>query len=281
MRFHKVVLLASTIVLPLPGGLLAADLQSGASASSGISGYVEGSGLIGRSKKFDVDEKAWSLRGALNYDAGNGINLQVDGGVQRSHIEDHYYTPYSAAAHLYYRPANAYAIGGFVKYDRVATGMFGNLGIVGVGDYTKEVSGGLEAAAYMDNTTFYGLAGYGRQDYAIGDADHYFGGIGARYFLTDNLRLDLEGMYHHIDGIQSDMDIGTIKTAVNYRMDSMPLTVFAGYRFDNYHPTSSLTDLSDDHSHTFFAGLRYSFGSQSLKDEDRNGPAWSSTSILP
>ncbi|MBB5045268.1 hypothetical protein HNQ66_004705, partial [Shinella fusca] len=74
---------------------------------------------------------------------------------------------------------------------------------------------------------------------------------------------------------------GFVALTINYRPESVPVTVFSGYRFDQIEPSMSGASLGHANVSTIFAGLRFSFGSSSLKDEERNGPVWTASSLLP
>lgn len=61
----------------------------------------------------------------------------------------------------------------------------------------------------------------------------------------------------------------------------MPISIFAGYRYDEWEPSVSGYSAGSEKNHSVLAGLRYHFGSGSLKDEERSGPVWSTTSLPP
>src|SRR5687768_13167189 len=68
-------------------------------ASGGIVGYIEGSYGAGVDTPGDIDTDAWDLRGAVNFDAGAGLNLQVDLGYTRASYEDVDTNSYDGALH--------------------------------------------------------------------------------------------------------------------------------------------------------------------------------------
>ena len=93
----------------------------------------------------------------------------------------------------------------------------------------------------------------------------------ARYYVNDNLRLDGEINYvtSHKDSIR---DTNTAAAAqINYRLASMPITLFGRFQMENHRANSAMPNSTTVKK--LFVGLRFSFGSNSLKDEERNGTA--------
>jgi hypothetical protein len=67
----------------------------------------------------------------------------------------------------------------------------------------------------------------------------------------------------------------------NYRPVAMPVTLFAGYRFSEAELSASgFSSLTEDVG-AAFGGVRLSFGSSSLKDEERSGSLWTASSLSP
>lgn len=228
-----------------------------------------------------MDSKGWALRGAVNFDTGTGVNLQADGGYGQTDIDDADYDNTYGAAHVYYRPTQDYALGAFFQSSRLGTG-FASSGLLGSDDVTDN-SGGIEAAYFDVLGTAYTQLGYGKSEWIGVDADHYFGKIGSRLYLTDNMRIDGELGLHNFDFDVADakLDLTTASIIGNYRPDSMPFTVFAGYRFDRASLEISGIEFEPEKSHTLVTGLRYNFGSSTLKQEERSGPVWTTSTILP
>lgn len=250
-------------------------------AETRLRGNIEAYYSRGKTSEGDLDNQTWALRGAVNYDAGNGFNLQGDADYGRSSVEDFDFNRLSGTAHAYYRPATDYAVGLFGQLGRYGTDYFNGLGIGGVDDSLTDKMVGLEAAWFADEASFYIQGGYGKASWTGEDADHLMGRLGARLFLTDNIRFDVEGALHRFSYANTDLDAQTFRTAINYRPDSMPVSVFAGYRYDHWESSVSGLSLGSEANNSVFAGLRYHFGSGSLKDEETSGPVWSTTSLLP
>ncbi|WOS61634.1 hypothetical protein [Sinorhizobium fredii] len=269
---------------PLVGGFAdsgASYEEASPAVASPVVGYVEGELHAGKTSDSDLDSKGWALRGAVNFDAGSGLNLQADGGYGQTDVDDADYDNAFGAAHVYYRPTQDYALGAFFQSSRLGTGFAS--GLAGGSDDVTDNSGGIEAAYFDAVGTAYTQLGYGKSEIVGLDADHYFGKIGARLYLTDNMRIDGEVGLHNFDFDVADakLDLTTASIIGNYRPEFMPVTVFAGYRFDRASLESGGIDFEPENSHTLTTGLRYNFGSSTLKQEERSGPAWTTTTLLP
>ena len=249
-------------------------------AANPFTGNVEASFNGGKTDLSDLDNQTWALRGALNYAFGGGLNVQADVDWGQTHIDDGDLDRVSGTGHIYYRPVEDDAVGAF-NGPRHGTGYFDALGTGSFGDDDiTDTIAGIEGAYFNDLATFYGGAGYGQADFSGIDVDHLMGRMGVRYFLTDNLRFDVEGQLHRFSEDEAELDARSFKTVINFRPESLPTTFFAGYRYDEWEPSISDVSLGKEKNHSLLAGVKFSFGSNSLKDE-RNGPIWSTTSLLP
>lgn len=252
------------------------------SPRNGLRGYLEGSYTRGKTSTFDLDNDSWSLRGAANYDSGNGFNVQGDLDWARTTVEDDFeYDRLGGTGHLYYRPSKDFAFGAFGSLSRFGSDILKDAGVEGLDDHIDDKLAGVEGAWFNDAATTYAAVGFGTATSSGEDADHYIGRLGLRYFLSDNLRFDLEGTLNRLSYDIADLDIRTIKAVANYRPEALPVTFFAGYRFDEWEPSIDGTSAGSETNHSVMAGMRVHFGSSSLKDEEQSGPIWSSTSLLP
>jgi len=245
-------------------------------SGSGFSGYIEGSVSKAFDTPYDVDGHAWALRGSINIEGPSGLNIQFDGGFARTTVENVGVNQLVGAGHAYYRDRE-FAAGGFVQASSIDADYLG----YGLNDTIKDYLGGVEGAWFMDQATIYGRAGYGQAKWEGYSADHAMGAIGARLYATDNFRFDVEGAINRLSHADLKLDTRSATFSVNYRPESVPITVFSGYRFDQIEPSMSGASLGHANVSTIFAGLRFSFGSNSLKDEERNGPVWTASSLLP
>ncbi|HXV29794.1 MAG TPA: hypothetical protein VD840_05635 [Sinorhizobium sp.] len=233
--------------------------------SGGIRGYIEGSYSTSVGDEDDVDMDAWGLRGAINVDVGSGMNLQADLGYAAVNFDNTDIDKYDGTLHGYYRN-DLYAAGAFFGASRYDIRDSNDI---------KDYLGGIEGAFFQDTWTLLGAAGYGQAEWSGFDADHYMGALGARWYATDNIRFDIDGTFDRLAKNSEDFDIQSLKLTANYRPEQFPATLFAGYKYSDVELPTSYSG----HTNTIFGGLRFSYGSNSLKEEERQGPIWSSRSV--
>lgn len=169
-----------------------------------------------------------------------------------------------AALHVFHRDPDSHLLGGFVQINSQDAADENNEFL------SRGLMVGAEAQAYLGDLTLYGSLGYkgfgidGNDDYYSG----YFASTELRYFLTPDLRLDVHGILSQIMRDEdSDIVSAGIGAGVEYRVPESALSVFG---------TADLlsTDYGSDFIKTdarIMVGLKFSFGADSLKDQDRNG----------
>jgi hypothetical protein len=249
--------------------------------SVSIKGFVEASAGYGQSSNggADVDSASWSLRGSVNSPVQRKLNIQFDAAYYgaSSDVEDSY--ALSGTVHAYMRVPGLFAAGGFVSVARIGSDTLTALSASGLDDFATDFVAGGEAALYTDQATLYAVAGFGRFDYSGTMGDHLVAGAGVRVYANDNLRFDVEGSYNEISSASADISAFALSATGSYRMGARPFTVFGGYRYDQIATDSATTSVTDTDTHTVFGGIRYHFGSGSLKEEERSGPAWSAVPV--
>ncbi|MEP6564161.1 MAG: hypothetical protein ABJB10_03420 [Mesorhizobium sp.] len=228
-----------------------------------ISGYVEAylGGLY--LTAFGQHESATTAGGAgrVNFPIDSRWNIQADAIVDSLWVQGENLYGYGGAVHGYWRDPSAYALGGFATITGYGGAVFG-------GENLYNFSVGPEAQVYMGNVTFYGQLSYG-QLRAGGSSEHLdsWGGRGVvRYFARDNLRFDGELGYSTISLGGEHLDTFTGAVQAMYRFSDTPFSVFGRYQLDRI----SAGGISEN-IHKYVIGLRASFGSETLLDEDRNG----------
>lgn len=247
-----------------------------------ISGFVEGSFAYGKGKIGDLsgDGSRWALRGTVNAEAHTSWNIQLDGLYSRMSVDPVDVDSLVGAAHIYHRVPDAYAIGAFVQGSRFGSNVLDLAAIVlGADEHAFDVVGGGEAAVFTDIATFYGQLGFGQVSYSGLKADHLLAKAGTRLYATDNIRFDVEGTLNRFSRFGGKADLYTVSTIGNYRFDQLPATIFGGYQYDYGKVSVGSSTLGDATAHTFLTGLRFHFGSETLKDEERKGPLWSSSAL--
>ncbi len=139
---------------------------------------------------------------------------------------------------------------------------------------------GVEGQLYLQDFTLYGQLGYldaEEQDGDDCDCFHnaWFARAVGRYFVTPDTLVQAELSY--ADGEQDtgdsyDMNIIGWGARLEHSYSSVPLTTFVGYEGARYSNDSD-GDFDDGSfiEHTIVAGLKFKFGTDSLKDNDRYG----------
>ena len=246
---------------------------SGPQISGHVEFYLGGLDMTFEFEGEEETETGWAYGGAarINVPVSERWNIQGDAIVDSLSIDDVDLTGYGGALHAYWRDPNSYAFG-----------MFGTLteftsdGDDVAGSYTV----GPEAQVYFGNLTLYGQAWYGQLGFdgpGVPSDDFDMWGIRgvARYFLQPNLRLDGELAFHgsSLDVGVGDVEVDTLSVAfqANYRFENTPLTMFGRYQFDTLDFTAPFSSDQSLDAHKLVVGLRASFGTGTLFDEDRYG----------
>jgi len=257
--------LAATATSAFAADAVAPIVMDPAITQPHISGYVEAylGGLY--LTAFGQHENATTAGGTgrVNFPIDSRWNVQTDAFVDSLWAEGTNFYGYGGAVHGYYRDPSAYALGGFAS----VTG-YGGDGIGSLDFYNFSV--GPEAQVYMGNVTLYGQVYY-NQLRASGLSDHldtWGGRAVVRYFAQDNLRFDGELGYSTTSLGPFDTNTFTGALQAMYRFSGTPFSVFGRYQFDRV--SVSGVDFSEN-IHKYVVGVRASFGSDTLIDEDRNG----------
>ena len=155
----------------------------------------------------------------------------------------------STAAHLTTKVGDSWRVGGFAALSRPSN------------DTLWAVGG--EASKYFDKVTLNGLVAYGQSNDL--DADLYAVRGEARYFVSDDFRLDAGAGYSNLDGDAGlNADIWDVNVGGEYKFANTGWSTFGKYT----HTESD--DLADLNSDSVKVGFRYTFGG-SLKARDAAG----------
>lgn len=190
----------------------------------------------------------------VNLRLANAWNVQGDLTVDGLTDGSDFFAAYDGALHAYRRNPQSYAFGAFVEASRYTVLPLNRL------------AGGVEAQAYFADGTLYGQAWYGQQRYP-GDPSymHEFGVRAvARYAPTDNLRFDgeLALLRYQLSDSPAYAPLASAAVQANCRFTGTPATLFARYQVDR---------LGGENFHKALVGLRLTFGSPTLRDEDLSG----------
>jgi len=255
--------LAATATSAFAADAVAPIVMDPAVTQPHISGYLEAY-VGGLYVTFSGDHATATTAGGtgrVNFPIDSRWNVQTDAFVDSLWAEGQNIYGYGGAVHGYYRDPSAYALGGFASITGYGGDNFG-----GVSLYSFSV--GPEAQVYMGNVTLYGQAYYG-QLRASGQSEHFdnWGGRGVvRYFAQDNLRFDGELGYSTVSLGGEHLNTVTGALQAMYRFSGTPFSVFGRYQLDHLSAGGESENI-----HKYVFGLRASFGSDTLLDEDRNG----------
>lgn len=258
--------LAATATSAFAADAVAPIVMDPAITQPHISGYVEaylGGIYLSAEGGHETATTAGGV-GRVNFPIDSRWNIQTDAFVDSLWVEDNNIYGYGGAVHGYWRDPSTYALGGFAS----VTGYGGDFG--GPNLYSFAV--GPEAQLYMGNVTLYGQVNYG-QLRASGESGHFdnWGGRGVvRYFAQDNLRFDGELGFSRLSGFGAHLDTVSGALQAMYRFSGTPISLFGRYQLDHISAGGGIGGGSIN-VHKYVVGLRASFGSDTLLDEDRNG----------
>lgn len=181
---------------------------------------------------------------------------------------------FDGALHGFYREAGKFLVGGFVQIGRDDL----SYGSFSAGEIDRAYVGG-EAQVYLDNLTLYGQAGMQQFDSGSGPVSiglsGWFANAEARYFLTPNLRIEARAGFStlDLDILSATFDTATVGVGIEYKFDSLPVSLFAQYDYSTTSIDVSPSPTQSDHR--FLVGARFALGEDTLLDRDRNGASLS------
>lgn len=261
MRQFTRLTLATAALLTTAAGPALADPSGFVGGQVGRGTMTEDS--IGQSASYA------DLRGTLGMDLSPAFTLQGDLIYTYTGLQGLDTHVFGGALHLSHRLENGLLLGGIVQYDHSVQYEKGTY-------ESSRALAGLEAQYALDRVTLYGQAGgLAHLDANESAYNHYglFATAQVRYFLTDDLRIDLRAAAIHTE-LSNDPDYGTGTLAagigVEYRINESPVSLTANadyYRFT----TETNDDVREDAR--FTVGLRFNFGNQTLLERDRSGPS--------
>ena len=216
-------------------------------APSGLRGYV---GVEYGSAKLNPDDpspkiETWTGEGAV---AGQIGGFGVQGDLKVADRSGAGATSWSPTLHIYKR--NPYGlIGGWVGYS---------------GSEGDDLFGlGVEGQAYMNSATIYGSVGYGKVDGVV-DQSLWAARLEGRYFVTEDLRLDLKGALVRGGPSGARQTVRSIGVGAEYQPGALPFSIQGSY----IHADASNSSAESD---TIRIGLRWNFDGGTLAERDRLG----------
>lgn len=273
VRNASMALIAANVSLATSNSALAADLlmdpppviEHAQEQPSYGAGFIQGDIEKFTSRDNKKDQDRWSLRGTHNIGLSGGFNAQVDGQYKsvRDCCSDD--TTMAGTLHLYHRDPSQYAIGVYGHYANTE-----NQAKLQEDVFTY----GVEGAAFVGNLTLMGAVGTGTITTPTREYDTTNGRLEGRYYATDNIRFDATLAMDSTKLINANESSTHLGLRANWRMDEIPVTLFAGYRYEKEQLDITGLNLDPTTADVLYVGARFSWGSTSMKDEERNGPLW-------
>lgn len=236
--------------------------------------FAQGSGYVGvRYEMFELD-----LGGVIELDGGavrvdgayvipldGNFGIQLDASVARARTESFGQDSetLSGSATLFYR-TDHFSISAFAGV--------GKLWVHGAPN-DDHFGGGIEAKAYLGPVSL-------GATYSMIDSEGAFGTSGdgvdlsARFFPTDNLALHAGYTMLDVDFGPADFGLHVWRLGIEYQPRNFPLSFHGGYS----RTESDSLGFTQDQVHI---GLRYNFGTQTLKQRDRSGASLAAFSGAP
>ena len=213
------------------------------------SGYVEASGGASYAQSTEDYVNRFGLRGSYGRVISANWHLQTDIDYEYASTDTASGDRFFGTLHLATRFPNDFALGAF--------GQFGMSGANGVTQHGF----GVEGASYSERSTVYGRVGYAGLSYSGNTGGELFATLGARGYFHDNAALEAEA--------NVSQDFGSARATALIRRPNTNATFSLTARYD-----ATLDDNLDQGVITGLAAVRYSFGSNSLKQEEREGVIW-------
>jgi hypothetical protein len=231
-----------------------------------------------------VSDSTYGFRGTAAYQDQNHFGAQVDGVFSHYDIGGSNVNNVDLAGHLFYRN-DQFLIGGILQYRNP------NLNLKSTGNYiydwllnsftdsivTEQVFWGAEGQAYFGDVTVSGQLAkqefVNQKDFSGSKMldDGYVANIKAKYFINDNWKVDVGFNYNKTNtanGFFSNdsFDQKTYTIGTEYRLADKPVSVYAQYNRNEM----SISNYNLD-TDQLTVGLKFNFGSTSLKERDRSG----------
>ncbi|MBC6981434.1 hypothetical protein [Caulobacter sp. 17J80-11] len=200
-----------------------------------------------------VDFKAVNLGGAAATEIGGDWNVQGEAVVHRVDVD--FFGPSTS---LNYTDAGLHL---FKRNDSWAAGVYADSTDV----LMMSAWGlGVEGAKYFDRATINGSIGFNKSEggmfFGSDDVDGWNATAGVTFFATDNISIAAD--VKHMDVEELDATVWGL--TAEFKPDTMPVSFFAGYRGQD-------ENFFGEDSTSWRLGVRWNFGSGSLKERDRTG----------
>lgn len=225
------------------GALAALAVASAPSIASAQTGYVGVN--YGHVDSDGGDGNAWGADAAIAFQGSGSIGFEVDAAYVDPEDAD---STVGATGHIYTRN-DTHLLGAFV-------------GVANNNDSTIW-DAGVEGNLYYNNWTLAGDVVYANDDDA--DTNAWGADVAARYFVTDNARVDVKAGWARVNpNVGDDDNVWNLGVGGEYQFSSVPVSLGLSYNHAEF-------DNADFSSDAVAVEARWNFGGGSLKDRDRHG----------
>jgi hypothetical protein len=257
------------------------------------------SGDIGRSRyKSDISsdtttsrvtDSSYKIRGSFAYQDPSKLGVQFDAVYSQDDIKNAKFTTVDLAGHAFYRN-DKFLLGMFGQYRKprihvgsspdysAENGIFRNA----VADLLtpEQVFFGGEAQGYFGDLTLTGQLArqefVNQQHFNSGDISvdkiYKHGTVAtakANYFINDNFKVTAGYTYNTVDlALDGSYDNQKFSIGTEYRLANYPVSFYGDYAHNRFKLDS--VDIKQD-TDAVMVGLKFNFGSESLKSRDRTG----------
>lgn len=270
-----VAMLLGTVATPaLADGVQGKDVTGTFTVGGGMFSYES------TDDPTDVTRLALSGSGSIAIILGRELSTQID-------IVGEQVTAGDADVEQY---ASMQGFGGHLTYRIENTGLVGLFGGYGSGSPTDEETWtggwiGVEGQFWFDNITVAGQFAWldisdhdGGDNEGLDEGTQFWRGVG-RYFFTDDTKAEFDIAYLEAENvIDGDDDGDGVEwgLSIQSRLADAPLYGTLSFRSGHYDAT---TETDDADVRTASISLTYLFGTNSLKENDRNGASLSTPTM--
>lgn len=245
-----------------------------------------------------ITDSSYNVRASFAYQDPSKFGAQFDAVYSQENIKGAKLSNVDLAGHAFYR-SDKYLVGLFGQYKQPSFHRSSTGNDDGYSSYTDVVGKilspdqlffGAEAQGYFGDLTLTGQLAHqkfiNQSDYSNDGMfkDGTVATVKANYFIKDNWKVNAGYAYNTADMSVYWGDTSSGASYVNqifsigteYRLSSFPVSIYGDYNHNKFNFDINCVDCGDItnpkyKSDTIMAGLKYNFGSDSLKSRDRSG----------
>ncbi len=208
---------------------------------------------VGYANNDESDVEVWGVEAASSYGFGDAFGAQIDGAIGSADDGFDSYTSWRASGHLFYNVGD-FRVGAVVGGSQVNT----------PGNEPQSFHWGVEGQYWFDRVSLGANAVWGDADWIISpsiDYDNY--DLSADFYATDNFLIGANYGVGSLDNGTSEADTTSYGVDAEWKFDSSPVSILAGYQHWEIDGSSAEAD-------GWTIGARWNWG-ESLLARDRAG----------